>query len=73
MKNIRKISIGANYKDAMHYVVGNETLGGRFIINEITQDKANVFSVWIKNKDNEVFQWKEFTNIPATIEFNIDL
>ena len=72
MKNIRKISIGANYKDAMHYVVGNDTLGGRYVISEITQD-SDTYSVWIKNKDNEVLQWKEFKNIPITIEFNIDL
>tara|TARA_B100000925_G_C21877547_1_gene416964 strand:+ start:313 stop:540 length:228 start_codon:yes stop_codon:yes gene_type:complete len=75
MKNIRKISIGANYKDAMHYVVGNDALGGKYKIYEISQSTLvdTTYSVWIINKDKEVVKWKEFKNIPITIEFNIDI
>jgi hypothetical protein len=34
--DIRKISIGPNYKsDAMHYIVGQEVLGGKYFIHLI--------------------------------------
>lgn len=72
MSYIRKISIGGNYKDAMHYLVGNSVMDGSYTIYEITQDKDGAYSVWIK-KDQEVTKWKDFKNIPVTIEYNIDI
>ena len=34
--DIRKISIGPNYKsDAMHYIVGQHVLGGKYFIHLI--------------------------------------
>jgi hypothetical protein len=72
MSYIRKISIGGNYKDAMHYLVGNSVMDGSYSIYEITQDKDGTYSVWIK-KDQEVTKWKDFKNIPVTIEYNIDI
>jgi|TARA_B110000483_G_scaffold76663_1_gene95432 hypothetical protein len=72
MSYIRKISIGANYKDAMHYLVGNSVMDGKYSIYEISQDNEGVYSVWIK-KNNEVIKWKDFKRIPVTIEYNIDI
>lgn len=72
MSYIRKISIGANYKDAMHYLVGNSVMDGSYSIYEISQDNEGVYSVWIK-KNNEVIKWKDFKRIPVTIEYNIDI
>ena len=45
-KLIRKISIGANYKnDAMHYAVGQEVYGGHTICDIIEEDDK--FSIYI--------------------------
>lgn len=71
MKYIRKISVGADYKNAMHYIVGQEVLGGSYIINDISQEK-NGYSIWVK-KDGEVIKWKEVSNIPLIIEYNLNV
>jgi len=72
--DIRKISIGPDYKSsAMHYLVGQEVLGGRYFIHliQFTQD-INSIKVWIQ-RDDEVLLWKEFTpNMPIAIEYNIN-
>ena len=72
--NIRKISIGPDYKSgAMHYLVGQDILGGSHKIHPINQNKdTGGFTVWIE-KDNEIFMWKEFnTMMPISIEYNIN-
>lgn len=71
MNYIRKISVGANYKDAMHYIINQEVLGGSYIISDIAQEKES-YSVWVK-KGDEIIKWKEFKNIPVIIEYNINL
>tara|TARA_R100000664_G_C2732495_1_gene122740 strand:+ start:859 stop:1080 length:222 start_codon:yes stop_codon:yes gene_type:complete len=69
--DIRKISIGPDYKSgAMHYLVGQEVLNGSHKIHLIQSDN-NAIKIWIQ-KDNEVFLWKEFTDtMPISIEYNI--
>jgi hypothetical protein len=72
--NIRKISIGPDYKSgAMHYLVGQDILGGSHKIHLINQNKdTGGFTVWIE-KDTEIFMWKEFnTMMPISIEYNIN-
>jgi len=72
--NIRKISIGPDYKSgAMHYLVGQDILGGSHKIHLINQNKdTGGIIVWIE-KDNEIFMWKEFnTMMPISIEYNIN-
>jgi len=71
MNYIRKISIGSDYKNSMHYIVGQEVLGGSYVIHDISFDDDG-HSVWIK-KGEEVIKWKEFKNIPTVIEYNINL
>jgi hypothetical protein len=70
---IRKISIGADYKgSAMHYLLGQDVLNGSYNIHLIdySSDKES-FLIYIE-KNNEVFLWKEFNkNIPVSIEYNI--
>lgn len=73
--DIRKISIGADYKsNAMHYIVGQEVLGGSNEIHLIKlDDKRNTLKVYIINVKEEVVLWKEFnSNIPISIEYNIN-
>jgi len=70
--DIRKISIGADYKSgAMHYIVGEEVLGGGHKIHLI-QHKEDSYVIWIE-KNSEVFLWKEFRKtLPISLEFNIN-
>ena len=72
--DIRKISVGTDYKSgAMHYLVGQEVLGGSHIIHLIKHNiETNSIKIWIE-KSNEIFLWKEFnSSIPVSIEYNIN-
>ena len=45
--DIRKISIGSDYKEnAMHYIVGQDVLGGNYKIHLI-QSKETSYKIWI--------------------------
>jgi|TARA_R100001530_G_scaffold59946_1_gene43349 hypothetical protein len=70
--DIRKISVGADYKSgAMHYIVGQEVLGGNHKIHLIQQE-SQAFKIWII-KGEEVLLWKEFkTTMPVSLEYNIN-
>ena len=70
--DIRKISIGADYKSgAMHYIVGQEVLGGKYAIHLIQQESES-YKIWII-KDEEVLLWKEFKcTMPVSLEYNIN-
>ena len=70
--DIRKISIGADYKSgAMHYIVGQDVLGGSHRIHLI-QDHEDGYKIWIQ-KAEEVYLWKEFRKtLPISLEFNIN-
>ena len=59
--DIRKISIGSNYKsDAMHYIVGQEVLGGKYFIHLIQYvERSDSIKIWIQ-REGEILLWKEF-------------
>ena len=69
---VRKISIGADYKnDAMHYSVGQEVYGGHTISHILLEDKDSSYNIYIK-KNNEVLPWKKFnSNMAISIEYDI--
>tara|TARA_B100000085_G_scaffold163885_1_gene148995 strand:- start:16944 stop:17168 length:225 start_codon:yes stop_codon:yes gene_type:complete len=72
--DIRKISIGPDYKSSsMHYIVGQEILGGSHSIHLIKQDEQKgSIKIWIQ-KNDEIFLWKEFNaTIPIAVEYNIN-
>ncbi len=74
MAQIRKISIGADYKSgAMHYIVNQEILGGTHLIHLIKKNEENQsLTIFIENKKGEIYLWKEFNPvIPVSIEYNI--
>ena len=74
MEDIRKISIGADYKSgAMHYIVGQDVLGGSHKIHLIHRDlDRETFKIWIES-NNEILLWKEFNScMPISIEYNIN-
>ena len=70
--DIRKISIGADYKSgAMHYIVGQDVLGGRHKIHLIQAGDIS-YKIWIQ-KGDEIYMWKEFLNtMPISLEYNIN-
>ena len=70
---IRKISIGADYKnEAMHYSVGQQVYGGHTICDIITNDKDGEYMIYIK-KNDEVLPWKKFnSNMAIAVEFDLE-
>tara|TARA_R100000935_G_C2833431_1_gene166576 strand:- start:1807 stop:2025 length:219 start_codon:yes stop_codon:yes gene_type:complete len=70
--DIRKISIGSDYKSgAMHYIVGQDVLGGSHKIHLI-QAADDSYKIWIQ-KEDVVYMWKEFLRtLPISLEFNIN-
>ena len=72
--DIRKISVGPDYKSgAMHYMVGQEILNGKYFIHLIQQDAdKQSIKIWIQRED-EILLWKEFGSyVPISIEYNIN-
>jgi len=70
--DIRKISVGANYKDAMHYIVGHPVIGSDYEIHLIKfHEDVDSFRIWITNGE-EILLWKEFKTMPISIEYNIN-
>lgn len=68
---IRKISIGNDLLNAMHYVVGQYVLDKSYIIEAIRYEGLDIF-IYIR-KDDEILRWKSFNaNVPITIEYKID-
>jgi hypothetical protein len=70
---IRKISIGADYKnEAMHYSVGQQVYGGHTICDIITNDTDGEYMIYIK-KNDEVLPWKKFnSNMAIAVEFDLE-
>lgn len=70
---IRKISIGPDYKSAMHYLLGQEVLGGSYKIHLIkVEDKSNSIQIWIE-RNKEIMLWKHFSHtVPLSVEYNIN-
>ena len=70
---IRKISIGADYKnEAMHYSVGQNVYGGHEISHILLEEEDNSYYIYIK-KDNEVMPWKKFnSNMAISVEYDLE-
>ena len=69
---IRKISIGADYKnEAMHYSVGQQVYGGHSISNILFEEKDNSYNIFI-TKEDEVLPWKKFnSNMAISVEYDL--
>lgn len=66
---IRKISFGVDYKDAMHYTVGQSF--GRVTINTIRKVNPNHYEIYVQDDEDVVFLWKEVINMPVVLEFDL--
>lgn len=69
---IRKISVGADYKNAMNYMHNQSVLQGNYKIHLIRQTEQGDIEIFIEAND-EVVLWKKINvNMPFLIEYNID-
>jgi hypothetical protein len=67
---LRKLSIGPDYKNAMHYTVGQSVYGGHTLVDIVETEEKYI--LYIK-KGNEVKEWKSFNhNMAIATEDNID-
>ena len=71
--NIRKISIGSDYKnDGMHYSVGQQVYGGHEISHILLNESDGSYNINIK-KSNEVMPWKKFnSNMAISVEYDFE-
>ena len=71
---IRKISVGADYKNSMVYCRGQKLFNGEYEICSIEKNEINGnIIILIASKSRAVLLWKEFSvNMPISIEFYID-
>ena len=71
--NIRKISIGSDYKnDAMHYSIGQQVYGGHIISDILYKEEDSSYNIYIE-KSNEILPWKKFnSNMAISVEYNLE-
>lgn len=70
---IRKISIGADYKnEAMHYSIGQTVYGGHEIAYIKLDHNDASYNIYIR-KEDEVMPWKKFnSNMAISVEFDLE-
>jgi hypothetical protein len=70
---IRKISIGADYKnEAMHYAVGQVVYGGHEISHILFETKTTLITFTLRKTD-EVMPWKKFnSNMAISVEYDLE-
>lgn len=72
MMTIRKISIGTDPMNAMHFQVGSFVMKGSHTIQYIERTTEG-YDIWISNQANETYKWKTVNLfMPVTIEHNLD-
>ena len=71
---IRKVSIGPDYKNAMHFQVGQTVIKGEAEISNIILDPTTGnINIYISSKD-EIHLWKSLNStIPVTVEYDINI
>lgn len=73
MNDIRKISIGPDYKSAFHYTVSQDVINGTHKIHHIKSESDGSYTIYVENDENEIFAWKKVSStVPVTLEYNID-
>jgi hypothetical protein len=73
MSIIRKISVGIDYKSSMHYILGQDILGGKYRIHQIIfNEESQSYLIFIEG-EGDIVLWKQFNrNLPVAVEFNIN-
>lgn len=69
---IRKISVGVDLLNAMHFIVGQSVLRDSHKIVEIRRSDDG-YHIRIKNENEEIVLWKTINNfVPVTIEYDLN-
>jgi len=69
---IRKISVGIDLLNAMHFIVGQSVLRDSHKIVEIRRSDDG-YHIRIKNENDEIVLWKMINNfVPVTIEYDLN-
>jgi hypothetical protein len=71
---IRKVGIGQDYKNGMHYELNQPVINktGDFRISLIKKDSSGGIKIHISNSRNEHMLWKEFNAcMPISIEYEV--
>lgn len=69
---IRKISIGTDLLNAMHFQVGKPVMGGEYVVFDIVRTDDGLYDIWVE-KDGEAVKWKSIGHtVPVSIEYNIN-
>ena len=69
---IRKISVGVDLLNAMHFIVGQSVLRDSHKIVEIRRSEDG-YHIRIKNENDEIVLWKMINNfVPVTIEYDLN-
>lgn len=69
---IRKISVGVDLLNAMHFIVGQSVLKDSHKIVEIRHSDDG-YHIRIKNENDEIVLWKKINNfVPVTIEYDLN-
>lgn len=79
MQNLRKISIGPDYQNAMHYQVGKPVQNGKLIIHSIVMSEL-VVDVYVQaamdsemGEEGDILKWKSITvTYPMVLEHKLD-
>ncbi len=66
---IRKISVGIDLKNAMHFSIGQSFNG--YVVESIIIDENSQYKLFVR-RGGEIYLWKVFNqNVPVTVEFDL--
>ncbi len=73
MPEIRKIVVGPDYKNGMHFAVGQEVVRGT---NEVARirpvENGHEIDILTLDGKKELKMWKRFIGVPTFVEYNIN-
>lgn len=72
MRLLRKISVGPDFKNAMHYEVGGLVINRQVEITNLIEETDGSVSMYV-SYNGETQIWKNFRDMPIVKEYMIDL
>lgn len=69
---IRKVQIGVDLLNCMHFTVGQAVIGKTHVIESIVRKEDGLY-IYVENDKKEIVKWKRFNNsVPITEEFSLE-
>lgn len=76
MSIIRKITIGNDLLNAMHFQVGKPAMGGTAVISDIIKNEQGSHDIYVQREEDgipEVIMWKTIGNtVAVSVEYNLE-